>query len=236
MDDTPSESKLPDHVYLVWDLKTYRILCICMHANSARALIANDPEAAFGIMASDKPIVHDSKNLAGALTRMPPQKITDYKFHIRGFFLVLRPTGTDFLDKDLTQRSELMIQKSRCLDRVNYLVSRTRQRVVPSEIGWEAVHSIRYNEAKAHRREKREGAEEANPHLFLRQYAQVRGLDLDRAADQIIFEYELVTMGLFQTEEVLLKYMDLIPKTKNKEEIALLMREFSREFYLNARI
>lgn len=236
MEETPAEIKLPEHVYLVWDLKTYRILCVCMHANSARALVATDPESAFGIMASDKPIVHDSKNLSGALARLSAQKISDYKFHIRGFFLVLRPTGEDRLDKDLSQRSELMIQKARCLDRVNYLVSRARQRVIPSEAGWEAVHSIRYQEAKEHRRDKREAAVDSQPRLFLRQYAQIRGLDLDRAADQIIFEYELITMGLFQTEEVLLKYIDLIPKTQSKDEIALLMREFSREFYLNARI
>lgn len=236
MDDSFSEINAVDHIYFVWDQKTFRVLCLCRHANSARALVMNDPEAAFGIMASDKPIVHDSKNLTGALVRMSAKKINEYKLHIRGFFLVWRPPGADFLDHDLTSRSELMIKKARFLDRVNYLVNNTRQRVVPSEVGWEAVHSIRYSEAKAHRGGKRGAAEEAAPALFLRQYAQVRGLDLDRAADQIIFEYELITMGLFQSEEVLLKYMNLIPKAKSKDEILLLHREFSREFYLNARI
>jgi hypothetical protein len=93
---------------------------------------------------------------------------------------------------------------------------------------------MRYTQAKEHRKEKNPVTE--SEHLFLRQFAQAKGLNLDQAADQIIFEYELITMGLFQTEEILLKYMHLVPRVQDKEELGLLMREFAREFYLNARI
>ncbi len=221
-------------VCILWDLKTRRILTATKYTGTAKTLLASESELGLGIIPASKPMLR-TLNISSALRKMSFADLNQHVFYRQANVCIYDPIKPKEIDNVIAQKSELLSSKSRYLNQLTKVISRARMRIAPSEKYAGLIELRRYEQAIA-LKEKDFKESDLTKYLFVIQFANIKKIDLVSAANEIIFQYELFESALWKTEEIKLKYFDLISQAKSVSETHQLYQEFIREYYLNSHV
>jgi hypothetical protein len=233
MEDIEIRSTKND-ICVLWHLKTKRILCVTPFTSAANAILASEVELAMNLIPGRKPVLH-SKEKSSQLLHASPSELVGHIFHRQSGSVVKLDKSKAKATKEILSHCELLSSRSRYLNRVTRVVTRARNRFAPSEKYADLVEILRRDQAVKFRDA---GYDESmiQDCLFVFQYAQVKKMTPQEAAEEIIFRFKLFEASLWKTEEIRMKYYDLFSNAKTVEETHEFFQEFIREYYLNSRV
>ncbi len=221
------------NVCILWHLKSKRILCVTPFTSAALALMSSQMEMGFNLIPGGKPILHSKVRTADLLT-LPPEELLSFLYH-RQSGAVVKITKSRPPTEQQLKNSLLLTARVKNLQRVSRVITQSRMRVAHSEKYGELVDYMRREQALAFRKSGY-NEEQVKDYLFVFQYAQVKKISSREAADEIIFHFGLFEAALWQTEEIKLKYFDLISNAATIEENNKIFQDFIREYYLNSHV
>jgi hypothetical protein len=139
------------------------------------------------------------------------------------------PTPPELVIPELRQRSALAVKKCRALWEVIYELSALRYPVWRGLILQETVYAAK--KAQAEKYKDAGYPKDALPYPYVLHYAEVSGLALRDAADEILFKARLDDETLARSELLRLKYFNLIKAAMATDELKSILDQFRSEAY-----
>jgi len=145
----------------------------------------------------------------------------------------LVPTPAELHTAAATERSRLLTAKAQLYHRIMFLLSLTRHRVSTGLELQERVYMAK--RLQAQRLKDRSYVEDSpTDYLFVVQYADIAGISLKQAADDILFKAKLDDEMLAQSELLRLTYIKRIAEASTQEELAPILPDFMRACFRRA--
>lgn len=132
-------------------------------------------------------------------------------------------------DKDFTfeemYTNALLIEKAAALDEINYRTVHYRRPVFNSVAVQESIYLMKYQEALEIKNTLGDITEPWN-YPFVHDYADLTGIDIRQAAEEIIIQHGIYRTRLSNTETLRIKYTRQIKECKEIENIYKIMNSF----------
>jgi len=164
------------------------------------------------------------------LSSVSPEEFPTWRwdFRKRKFFR----TSGKVLTEAIRSKSVLANHKVQAIMQIMGNLNLSRAELATGLDFQETVYRLKKSQAQAYK--KLGSAENASEFPFVEQYAEIAGISLEQAADEILFKSKIAEDKLLRSERMRLKYFDKLKKASNAEEIDAVMSEFHRENYLSA--
>lgn len=140
----------------------------------------------------------------------------------------------DNFNYDELYRFHLIVEKSALLDYLNFRINVHRRSVWNGLFLQESIYSFKQQEAEQITNSN-ENIDEIN-FPFLREYAESKNIDLKTAAKEVLLQTKIYKTRLNNTENMRLKYKNLIKNENDIKKIYLILNQFLRESSMYARI
>lgn len=142
------------------------------------------------------------------------------------------PTPAHVLNEDLRARARLAGEKARYIAMLMGHLSTVRSKLDRGVAGQEMVYRLKAGQAQ---RFKDSGYNEADllHYPYVMQYADMEGISLKQAADDILLKAEFDGNYLLSTEGLRLQYFRLFRAEKNPDNLPRLLENFMTECFTN---
>jgi len=140
----------------------------------------------------------------------------------------------DNFNYDELYRFHLIVEKAALLDYLNFRINVHRRSVWNGLFLQESIYSFKQQEAEQITNSN-ENIDEIN-FPFLREYAESKNIDLKTAAKEVLLQTKIYKTRLNNTENMRLKYKNLIKNENDIKKIYLILNQFLRESSMYARI
>lgn len=128
----------------------------------------------------------------------------------------------------------LIIEKAAILDYLNFRINVHRRSVLNGLFLQESIYNFKQQEAEQILNNST-NIDEIN-YPFLREYADSKNIDLITAAKEVSLQVKLYKTRLSNTENMRLKYKNLVKDCKDITKLNLIINQFLRESQMYARI
>jgi hypothetical protein len=128
----------------------------------------------------------------------------------------------------------LIIEKAAILDYLNFRINVHRRSVLNGLFLQESIYNFKQQEAEQILNNSTNINEINYP--FLREYADSKNIDLITAAKEVLIQIKLYKTRLNNTENMRLKYKNLVKDCKDIIKLNLIVNQFLRESQMYARI
>ena len=128
----------------------------------------------------------------------------------------------------------LNIEKAAVLDYLNFRLNLHRRSVLNGLFLQESIYNFKQQEAEEIQKNS-EVVDDTN-YPFLREYAELKNIDLKTAAKEVLIQIKIYKTRLNNTETMRLKYKNLIKECSDITKINSIFSQFLRESTMYARI
>jgi hypothetical protein len=128
----------------------------------------------------------------------------------------------------------LNIEKAAVLDYLNFRINLHRRSVLNGSFLQESIYNFKQQEAEEIQKNS-EVVDDTN-YPFLREYAELKNIDLKTAAKEVLIQIKIYKTRLNNTETMRLKYKNLIKDCSDITKINYIFSQFLRESTMYARI
>ncbi len=202
----------------LFDYKTKILLTISGYP-AVIAFLAEGALDASAIHAIDYPNYKETFFLAS----IPPEQYVQWKWDARE--RIFKKTEPALITDNLRERSQLAVGKAYAIGSIMSGLARARYQFSKGIILQETVYLTKKLQAQAFR-DSGYDEDRLIEYPYVVQYADMAGISLRQAADDIIFKAKLADDGLAKTEFLRLKYFDLVRKTKGAGELDAIVKQF----------
>ncbi len=145
------------------------------------------------------------------------------------------PTPASVLTPEIKLRSQLAVAKAEIISRIMSSIGYMRAPVGTGVLFQEAVYTNKRREAE---RIKESGYVTDAPHRYpyVVQYADLAGVSIKEAVDEILFQAELDDQLLAKTETLRIRYFNRVKKASTPEEVHVLFLDYRRDSYFNGMV
>lgn len=212
----------PLEVHSLFDNETNRILAVSKWSNTITSL--NEMvENSYVRHSLNK--LFDLKNL----------NIFSNKPYLTRFYSGTFEQDKDDFTFDELYNFHLIIEKGAVLDFLNFRINVHRRSLLNGLFLQDSIYNFKQQEAEQILNNDNDNIEEIN-FPFLREYADSKNTDLKTAAKEVLIQTKLYKTRLNNTENMRLKYKNLIKNEKNIINLNFIFNEFLRESEMYARI
>jgi len=139
------------------------------------------------------------------------------------------------LDYDKLYQYNLIVEKSAALDMINFRLYYHRRFLWNDQLLQPTVYHMKYLSARDYLSQTKPVTDPQHWPLVY-DYAEFAGLDLDTAANEIVFQYRLWETRISNTESIRLKFTKLVSECTDILEISKIVQSFQNENDLYARM
>jgi hypothetical protein len=140
----------------------------------------------------------------------------------------IAPTDRDLLTPELAEKSHLAAAKSLALLEMSRAINRCRYQVWRELLLQETVYMTKKLQAEKFK-DKKYPKKDILRYPYVMQYADLSGLSLKDAADEILFKAKLDDEMLAKTEYVRMKYFNLVRDVPTREATQKALEQFRLE-------
>lgn len=216
-------SRLPPYTLLT-DLATGAVLAVSYHPAAISFLKQTMPDTEYVPNAN-----YPKYAFSFPLVVMPPEQYHLWAWTRSRELVPIRP---DVITDRLKERSALAVAKRNVLNRVINDINAARSRRLGIVLQ-DHIYLLKSHEAQ---RFKANNYDESDilSYPYVLQYADVAGISMRDAADDIIFKAKMSNDELARTEFLRLKFFGKIRDAQTPAELPAISEEFTRELYINA--
>ncbi len=172
----------------------------------------------------------DNVNYPNYLTKFPLEHADPYTYPEWTWNPKLRqfvPTPKGVLTDRLHWYSALAIKKSHALFEIIHSITTARSAVWSGLIMQENIYMAKRIQAQRYKDKKYPKDELSYPYVL--QYAELSGLTMRDAADEILFKAKLDDNVLSHTEYMRMKYFNMVKDAQDMDEVEVLIHDFRRK-------
>ena len=218
------------------DIKNYRGEIHSLFDNETNRLLA---VSRWSTTVSTLNESNENTSTRHSLNKIYDLKNYDFEVISTKCFLIRLYNGKFEKDEDNFTFDELYnfhlnIEKAAVLDYLNFRINLHRRSILNGLFLQESIYNFKQKEAEQILNSN-EDIDEIN-YPFLREYADSKNIDLITAAKEVLIQVKLYKTRLNNTENMRLKYKNLVKDCKDITKLDLIKNEFLRESQMYARI
>lgn len=223
---TPSSTDSKAPLNIVVDIGTGRILA--RHKSTWATMFVSECTLDTGFVFYWSKGLRDAQRL---LASTPESSITELQWD-KGKHQVLQSAPAD---KTFQDASALVQAKVDTVYNMISSINEARMRAGTGTLLQETVYAKKREQARAF---KDAGSNEADAlqYPYVLQYAELLGISLAQAADDILFKAQLDDDILAKTEWLRLKYLAKVRSAKTVADVAAIYTDFKRNYSLNSKV
>jgi hypothetical protein len=219
-------------VSILADVTTLRILLAAVEPGCINLLHSVDGDTINPVLWDKYPVVDAPFTTLGGLLKAPLESWCEYHLDVANKRVVHLPQG---LTSEIRSRAQLFQAKSEVMTSISYNINRSRRKLVLPVMYEDTLRAIKMAQALRYRSSGYD-VSKMDECVFVWQYADVHGITPQEAADRLIIEAEFFEAELWKSEGIKMKYWKILLGIQDQAKLGQVMEDFSREFYINAKI